>query len=711
MAPKAIHIALGEGKALTGKVVDKAGKPVAKAKVSVAVMMTGAGREQRWLMGIENIACLHCTTTADGSFSFTGIPEDATAEFLVRAPGHGALMTMDFASFSGTGLSHTAGQKDIKLTVGPGATIKGRAVRKGTEEGVAGLDIRATNPRDPWGLLSPAPCVTGKNGEFTIEGLGEGTYQLAVAPGKEGKAEWTTGELQVVASSGETVEGIRMELSKGGLIEIAVKEADGGKPIAKANVMLQQQGGSTPKQGVTDNAGLARFRVSAGDYQVNWVHKPGYTFKRNAEVVTVKDGDTTGVELELQGQPKVRGIVVDAEGNPVPAAEVNTLPMGNPRVSSAKDGRFETSWNPQFFGDTGEGTVWIVARHPERNLAAMVENDEEAESLRIVLKAGCTISGRVIGQDDKAIPKAAVTVQVRAGRFSGSIGKQQTTDETGAYTFQTVPAGAKCTVSAHSPDHGQTHLQIEPMDTPGTEKAAADIVLKVADLSVSGIVVDTDEEPVAGARVYAYGNGQSHRQATTDKEGKFVIRKLCEGQLNLNAHTTDGKSHGSTQAEAGANDVQIVLGQQPSPRMVTPKEAPSLAGKSLPETDQLGLSDVMKDASGKPVLMIFWDRKQRPSRHVLKQLAAQADLLTQAKVVTASIHAGPVDAAVLKASLTDLKAPFAAGQIEGKTDKVLFTWGARGLPWLILTNKQHKVIAEGFKVSQLGDLLAKTAPK
>ena len=36
-------------------------------------------------------------------------------------------------------------------------------------------------------------------------------------------------------------------------------------------------------------------------------------------------------------------------------------------------------------------------------------------------------------------------------------------------------------------------------------------------------------------------------------------------------------------------------------------------------------------------------------------------------------------------------------------DKTRFTWGVKALPWLILTDKQHTVRAEGFNINELDD--------
>jgi hypothetical protein len=49
------------------------------------------------------------------------------------------------------------------------------------------------------------------------------------------------------------------------------------------------------------------------------------------------------------------------------------------------------------------------------------------------------------------------------------------------------------------------------------------------------------------------------------------------------------------------------------------------------------------------------------------------------------------------------KIPFATGMIEGDEEKIRFRWGVKALPWLILTNAEHIVRAEGFEIAELDE--------
>ena len=80
-------------------------------------------------------------------------------------------------------------------------------------------------------------------------------------------------------------------------------------------------------------------------------------------------------------------------------------------------------------------------------------------------------------------------------------------------------------------------------------------------MSISGIVVDINDKPMANAEVYISGQGQQHRRGTTDAEGNFFIDKLCEGQVQVNANVRNGRTYwyGNVRVNAGDTDVIVVV--------------------------------------------------------------------------------------------------------------------------------------------------------
>ncbi|MBN2182201.1 MAG: hypothetical protein JW715_09825 [Sedimentisphaerales bacterium] len=54
---------------------------------------------------------------------------------------------------------------------------------------------------------------------------------------------------------------------------------------------------------------------------------------------------------------------------------------------------------------------------------------------------------------------------------------------------------------------------------------------------------------------------------------------------------------------------------------------------------------------------------------------------------------------------------FPVGTIEGDSDKVKFTWGVKSLSWLVLTDKRHIVVAEGFNIDDLEEKITESGKK
>jgi beta-lactamase regulating signal transducer with metallopeptidase domain len=112
-----------------------------------------------------------------------------------------------------------------------------------------------------------------------------------------------------------------------------------------------------------------------------------------------------------------------------------------------------------------------------------------------------------------------------------------------------------------------------------------------------------------------------------------------------------------------------------------------------------------EQAKGKNVLLCFWDMNQRPSRRLIMELAKREKELEEKSVVVLLVHTLNVDVRKPQRFLNSYKIPFTCGSINNDTEKVLFHWGVRAQPWLVLTNKKGVVRAGGFELNQLDDKL------
>lgn len=128
---------------------------------------------------------------------------------------------------------------------------------------------------------------------------------------------------------------------------------------------------------------------------------------------------------------------------------------------------------------------------------------------------------------------------------------------------------------------------------------------------------------------------------------------------------------------------------------------PSLLGRPLPDVASLRTALTAEQVAGRKILLCFWDMNQRPSRRCLTELAAGYERLRYQDVVVAAVDMSEADRESLDRWKQEQGIPYPLGRADGDLRKVRQTWGVRSLPWLILTDTNHVVIAEGFGVGEL----------
>jgi hypothetical protein len=138
-------------------------------------------------------------------------------------------------------------------------------------------------------------------------------------------------------------------------------------------------------------------------------------------------------------------------------------------------------------------------------------------------------------------------------------------------------------------------------------------------------------------------------------------------------------------------------------------EVPDLVGKSIPGFDGIQLDCEPNALKDKPLLVCFWDPDQRPSRHCLRRLAEQAPLLVKWGVVLVAIQSAKTAPQAPVPWSADLHDYCRTGTIQGDSSQIQFTWGVRSLPWLILADRQHIVVAEGISLEELARKIAADA--
>lgn len=912
---RTFDLTLGEPTPLAGVVVDDADQPIADASVGIYLLLIGQEPRAQGL-GMQIASRLLVTqTNAAGRFSFPSLPAGASAELVVKKPGRATVCTFDPSTYRGQSLHYAVGRTDIRLVQPVESRIEGIVVQKGADTPVGGVGLAVigadNRPLDGYDQT----VQSGPDGSFSISALPAGEYGLQLISPKNKLAEWVGVPVAVALDAGQTRTGVKIELSKGGILEVAVSGAANGLPVEKANVSIRVPAYNQWISTVTDAQGIARTRLSPGSYEVQGAYKQGYMSGDKTQPVVIEEGSTKRLTISLKEMPRIRGIVRDPSGAALADVRIRILPSSRDEVTSNADGWFEIAWNPRSWGE--ENMVFcLVARHEQRNLAGAFELSEGNATFDAKLDPGITLTGRVVDPNGQGISGARIRPMLNVSNWGSSLSDNEIeTGSDGRFQIPALPAGRRYSLYAGADGYGRKDTRAEADNVVNGVLDVGVLTLPLANLSITGQVVDPDGTPVANAEIDTYGEGQPDRlEARTDAEGRFKLDGVCDGRITLGIQAGRGAKQltANILTDGGAADLKIVLreGRAPvqylggrsykqvlatnekaiagvaldekgspvagvpvqvcchkavrngrmswrfadyrelsdttdaqgrfaiptqedgeynllfSPAQLAaaivydvpvgkrdlrvtlpeggtvvgrllrvekgrkvpmpnaevkveqtsrasfshlgfdrdgttvtdaegrfcfehlctqiredhnkaeflprawqishgevsativfdkgariddfelvvrpdPAKAPPLTGRALPGFDGIRIDLAPEQPTDRRVLVCFFDWEQRPSRNCVSQLAKQADSLKAEGVAIAAVSVTPGDETALRAWVKQNAIPFPVGTIQGDRDETLWTWSVKSLPWLILTDINHKVTAEGFALDDL----------
>ena len=626
-------------------------------------------------------------------------PQDnSTPCILVRDPEHNLAAAQDMDEDTGP----------LELKLAPGLTLAGRVECDGKPVAkVAATLVFWSGNSGMW--LTGLSRSTNTPGLFEIPALPPGRkYGIVVsAPGYGQKS---------VNNVDASAEAGRMELDpvelKPANLKLAGQVLDtDDKPVAGAFVNLGGEGQPTANV-TTDREGRYFFtQVCEGTAQVSASSGNSYgniSAEGGDTNVVLRLGETYNTS-EVSKPHKLTGTVTDADGKPDPGALLAVYPTFMspiPWKKTATNGAFSLTWSLEPYQvQSGRGAL-LVARDPARNLAATAELDEETTNLDVKLKPALAVSGQVRNVDDSPLPGAQVGVWLRAGNSYDQFNEQPAAaDAQGRYEIKCLPPEAQYIVFASAKGHGRVQQQLQG-DSETNRVELPPFVLKPADHVLAGQVLNENDKPVSGVFVSLSGEGQPEGTADTDSKGRFHFQ-VCEGQVHLFANSQQG---GFAQAVAQADDTNVVLtlASQMGRVNQTPARA-SLTGRPLPDLADVNL-DTNAAPAGKPVLLCLFDAGQRSSRHTVQQLNEQAAALRQQGLTVLGIQAAVITDDTLDEWKSASPVSFPLGRVTAKSEKSKWGSAAPALPWLILADAGHRVIAEGFALDEL-DAQIKKLPK
>ena len=390
-------------------------------------------------------------------------------------------------------------------------------------------------------------AATDKTGSVTIAGLARGFYDVRAERGDL----VSDSEIGVMLERGE-IKQLRLGLVAGLFVKVTVTEGegDGRPPVPQADVALVEGGiSSFPRYGRTDKSGVVVLGPIAGTDATISARAEGFVAR---SAVPLEEGATEATIALLRGG-KLVGTVVDERDFPIdgvslevvgvdsggmPIVESSTLsafrddhfafalpgatpliPVGElgvmptipdvPRElgplvvqSSQRTGAPWVSCSNGSFTLTPvtPGRVRVVARHPSYVVAiseAVGLESGASHELRIVMRPGGILEGRVLEQDRS--PVSGARVQVVSP--TGSLERVTYAADDGSFAFAALPA--EVIVSVARPDAPEHIVERLIIDVPPEERREVEIILPKKRDPVALRVVDDRGYPLDRVQVRA----------------------------------------------------------------------------------------------------------------------------------------------------------------------------------------------------------------
>jgi len=472
------------------------------------------------------------------------------------------------------------------------AAISGRVTLNG--EPAANVVVALQSPPG----LPPSPGIRVKTdgaGQFRYTGVTSGRYVLgALAPGFISPSDQPYGPqgTLITVSEGENMEGVSIELKRGGAIAGRVTDSR-RKPIAEEGVVLMRldEGGrpqflNSPMNtylNVTDDRGYYRlFGLPAGRYLVSVGRKPqeisyqtgrriiypqtfhpDATEESKAEVIELSEGgEVTGVDItvaEARRAYSVSGRIVDAEtGRPLTMIDIGYGKiMEDGRSSSTApnasrsdaNGGFQISLPPGKYSLFGGGSNGDYFTDP-----LMIEvDDKDVSGVEIKARRGATISGVVMmeGAYDRSVlarlPSLTLFAYRRSGDSITAISRSARINPDGGFRISGLPPG-KITLSL-SGQFGANRFSILRIERGGVSQGHQieigageqahnlNVVLGYGVAAIRGQLKIIGGAMPSDIVVHAYAKRISDEAANfssqVDASGQFVIEGLTAGEYEL----------------------------------------------------------------------------------------------------------------------------------------------------------------------------------
>ena len=456
-------------------------------------------------------------TGPDGSFAVSGL-----------APGSMRVVLRKEDEFIQETRNLTAPAQDVLIELPAGGRITGRVLDKATGKPLTSFQAGIASSQNLGGRVRMSPPqsreFSSEDGTFTLENVPPGAlFVVASAPG------YVSARLNVTVEEGKALSGVELKLD-GGVHLTGRVTGPNGTPLADVSVRVDTSKSPVlmsfgpDATAVTDaNGEYSLETLSPGEETIDFVHADYVPARKQ---VTLK-GRETKLDVQLSAGQRVTGTVVTEGGAPVADAQVSAHGSGmrGGGARTAADGTFEMDALPP-------GRYRFTASKEGAGSGSLDDVDiSSQQQVRITLRAGATISGRIIGLPPEELSLVKIDAYAERGFVSGRA------DSSGNYRLEGAPTGS-VTIYAEVGSYNTALRTSQRRTVDVAPGASATVVLTFRnDITIRGRVV-RDGKPLAGAHVTFFpkeGSAQSYASAAANEQGMYSVNGVEEGQYEVMA--------------------------------------------------------------------------------------------------------------------------------------------------------------------------------
>ena len=413
--------------------------------------------------------------------------------------------------------------------------------------------------------------TSDKDGSFKFTDIVYGKYKVAEIEAPEGFVLSENVYDVNINVNGVTIEiTIRNKPIKGNVL---IAKYDSGNPPQILNgavfAVYRDVNGDKKFTGGTDellgnmtesSAGIHEYKdLLYGDYLTREIKAPeGYTVDRNYYAFSIKkDGETVKVGNNADGnfynkdiKGNIEGVKVGESDEPLSGAVIGLFADGESEftaenalatVTTEKDGKFifkDIVYGKYIVAEIQSPTGYILT---EETFPVSISKNNEVITVKISNeKIRGNIEGIKIGESDEPLSGAVIGLFADGeSDFSADKAvKYVTTDENGKFAFEDIEYGKYIVAEIQSPEGYVLTSETFPVSI---EENGQVITVKIHNEkirgTIEGVKVGKSDEPLAGAVIGLFANGESEFTAenalatvTTEKDGRFIFKDIVYGK-------------------------------------------------------------------------------------------------------------------------------------------------------------------------------------